>query len=78
MRHSAFSIRSPFNSQALTVSSTRPNLLTLTATITVNGKTYGNSAPLVLTLAANPYVIDADAGNQYTTLAQHRLANLHR
>ena len=41
--------------------------LTLTATITVDGKTYGNSAPLVLTLAANPYVIDADAGNQYTT-----------
>jgi hypothetical protein len=41
--------------------------LTLTATITVNGKTYNNSAPLVLTLAANPYVIDADGGNQYTT-----------
>lgn len=41
--------------------------LTLTASITVNGKTYGNSAPLVLTLAANPYVIDADAGNQHTS-----------
>jgi hypothetical protein len=41
--------------------------LTLTATITVNGKGYSNSAPLVLTTAANPYVIDADAGNQYTS-----------
>jgi hypothetical protein len=41
--------------------------LTLTATITVNGKTYSSSAPLVLTTAANPYVTDADAGNQYTS-----------
>ena len=41
--------------------------LTLTATITVNGKSYSGSAPLVLTLAANPYVTDADAGNQYTS-----------
>lgn len=41
--------------------------LTLTATITINGKTYSGSAPLELTTAANPYVIDADAGNQYTS-----------
>lgn len=41
--------------------------LTLTATIKVNGKSYQASAPLVLTLAANPYVMDADAGNQYTS-----------
>jgi hypothetical protein len=41
--------------------------LTLTASITVNGKAYGSSAPLILTTAANPYVLDADAGNQYTT-----------
>ena len=41
--------------------------LTLTASITVNGKTYTNSAPLELTTAANPYLIDADAGNQYTS-----------
>lgn len=41
--------------------------LTLTATITVNGKQYNASAPLELTTAANPYVIDADAGNQYTS-----------
>jgi hypothetical protein len=39
----------------------------LTATITVNGKQYKASAPLELTTAANPYVIDADAGNQYTS-----------
>lgn len=52
--------------------------LTLTATITVNGKTYSNSAPLVLTLAANPYVIDADGGNQYTTWLSTDLRNLHR
>ena len=41
--------------------------LTLRATITVNGKAYSQSAPLELTTAANPYVVDADAGNQYTT-----------
>jgi hypothetical protein len=41
--------------------------LTLTATITVSGKTYTNSAPLELTTAANPYVTDADQGNNYTT-----------
>jgi len=41
--------------------------LTLTVSITVNGKAYGSSAPLILTTAANPYVTDADAGNQYTT-----------
>jgi hypothetical protein len=41
--------------------------LTLTAKITVNGRTYGNSAPLILTTAANPYVTDADAGNNYTS-----------
>jgi hypothetical protein len=41
--------------------------LTLNATITVNGRTYSNSAPLELTTAANPYVINADAGNQYTS-----------
>jgi len=41
--------------------------LTVTASITVNGKTYGSSAPLILTTAANPYVTDADAGNQYTS-----------
>ena len=41
--------------------------LTLTASITVNGKTYTNSAPLELTTAANPYVINDDAGNQYTS-----------
>ena len=41
--------------------------LTLTATITVNGKTYSGSAPLELTTAANPYVVNADPGNQYTT-----------
>ena len=33
----------------------------------MNGKPYGSSAPLILTTEANPYVIDADAGNQYTT-----------
>lgn len=42
-------------------------LLTLKATITVNGKQYNAAAPLELTTAANPYVIDADAGNQYTS-----------
>lgn len=41
--------------------------VTLAATITVSGKTYTNSAPVVLTKAANPYVTDADAGNKYTT-----------
>jgi hypothetical protein len=41
--------------------------LTLTVKITVNGKAYGSSAPLILTTAANPYVTDADAGNQYTS-----------
>ena len=41
--------------------------LTLTATITVDGKQYSASAPLELTTAANPYVINADAGNQYTS-----------
>jgi hypothetical protein len=41
--------------------------LTLNASITVNGKQYTASAPLELTTAANPYVIDADAGNQYTS-----------
>jgi hypothetical protein len=41
--------------------------LTLTVSITVNGKAYGSSAPLVLTTAANPYVTDADAGNEYTS-----------
>jgi hypothetical protein len=41
--------------------------LTLTAKITVSGKPYQASAPLELTTAANPYVIDADAGNQYTS-----------
>jgi hypothetical protein len=41
--------------------------LTLTAGITVNGKFYPASAPLVLTTSANPYVTDADAGNQYTS-----------
>jgi hypothetical protein len=41
--------------------------LTLTATITVNGKNYSASAPLELTTAANPFVRDADAGNQYTS-----------
>ena len=41
--------------------------LTLNASIIVNGKAYASSAPLILTTAANPYVIDADAGNQYTT-----------
>jgi hypothetical protein len=40
--------------------------LTLHATITVNGHTYTATAPIVLTTAANPFVIDADAGNQYT------------
>ncbi len=40
--------------------------LTLNATITVNGKTYTASAPLTLTKAANPYVINEDSGNQYT------------
>lgn len=41
--------------------------LTLTANITVNGKPYTASAPLVLTTAANPYVTDSDKGNNYTT-----------
>lgn len=41
--------------------------LTLTATITVNGKQYTASAPLELTKAANPFVVDADAGNQFTS-----------
>jgi hypothetical protein len=41
--------------------------LTLTVNITVNGKAYSSSAPLILTTAANPYVTDADAGNQYTS-----------
>jgi hypothetical protein len=41
--------------------------VTLTATITVSGKTYTDTAPLVLTTAANPYVIDADQGNDYTS-----------
>ncbi|HEV8037736.1 MAG TPA: hypothetical protein VGP62_02660 [Bryobacteraceae bacterium] len=41
--------------------------LTLTANITVNGKPYTASAPLVLTKAANPYVTDSDAGNNYTS-----------
>ncbi len=42
-------------------------LITLTATITVSGKTYSSSAQLELTTAANPYVTDADAGNNYTS-----------
>jgi hypothetical protein len=42
-------------------------LLTLTAAITVGGKPYQAAAKLVLTTAANPYVTDEDAGNDYTS-----------
>lgn len=42
-------------------------LLTLTAKITVGGKPYQAAAKLELTTAANPYVTDEDAGNNYTS-----------
>jgi hypothetical protein len=41
--------------------------LTLSPTITANGKQYTATVPLELTTAADPYVIDADANNQYTS-----------
>lgn len=59
----------PFNIQFTSLDGfiNQTETLTLTARITVNGKTYTNSAPLELTTAANPYVVDADPGNQYTS-----------
>ena len=42
-------------------------LLTLTATITVGGKMYAPATKLELTTAANPYLTNADAGNDYTS-----------
>lgn len=42
-------------------------MLTLTATIKVGGGNFSPSAKLELTTAANPYVTDADTGNDYTS-----------
>jgi len=41
-------------------------VLTLTATIQVNGKPYSAAAKLELVTSANPYVTNPDAGNAYT------------
>lgn len=59
----------PFNIQFTGIDGfiNQTETLTLTASITVNGKPYSSSAPLELTTAANPYLVDADPGNQYTS-----------
>ena len=41
-------------------------LLTLTASLSVGGQPFTASAPMELITAANPYVVDVDAGNAFT------------